>query len=136
MYICLNPSFISREYTYESLVLLLSNIILINRETTEINNDNINVLNCEYYDIQVNLRRDDISLYIKLSNIENSPNWLKSVVFYGFEEEIENDFCSRNRFIQRISYEGMSSVKRVGNSCTSYCESLISTLCHLLISMV
>ena len=31
-----------------TLVLLLSNIILINIETTEINNDNINVLNCEY----------------------------------------------------------------------------------------
>ena len=48
------------------------------------------------------------------------------MVFYGFEETIDNDFCSQQLNLTHISYRGMTSLQSVGNYWMSRCYTLIT----------
>ena len=142
VFICLNPKYIPNEYTFTLIGANLTNIALIKSTTTTIDNNNINVLNCRLREFPINLRPqlENLQLYMKPIeyNIQYLPNGLggmggilqnivavRSVVFYGFEENLGDDFCYNHNFIQRISYAGLTSLKSIGNRWMSKCGSLI-----------
>ena len=134
VYLCLNPSYIPDIiFDYKSIDNLsnnlLKNIILINQYTkpTTENKNAIYVLNCHFKYVPDHFK--NVTLHIQPSNLPLSyrpPDWLLSVVFYGFEEEMINinyHFCARNN-MKNISYKGMSSLRKVANLWMKGCSNL------------
>jgi hypothetical protein len=77
------------------------------------------------FNVYVPVHFRGVTLHIKTSEIVNSPAWLRSVVFYGFDEIIGDNFCSRELNIRTISYRGMTSLRKVGNWWMRTCIALI-----------
>jgi hypothetical protein len=125
VYMCLHPEYYPTLFNYGEINALLTNIILIKAGTqplTTANNDTIYVLICDYVEVPVHFR--GVTLHINTTQIGNIPEWLRSVVFYGFDEIIGDNFCSEEWNIQTISYRGMTSLRTVGNNWMYSCLEL------------
>jgi hypothetical protein len=116
VFLCLNPEYVIKKNALDvvNVEALTAGMDLVRPETRVLDESKINVVYPlgDYMNFQILPEYEHVELYImpQYVYVVRSVN----VVFYSFLLELGDNFCQDNIF-EKISYRGMTSLRKVGN---------------------